>query len=170
MKKIIFSSIIILVTAYSANAQKDSKVNFNIGAELGFATGNLNIAYSLGIGATAQLEYAMDEKSRITLNSGIIQYVGRKLPNSVPGIAAAKYRNNAVLPILAGVKYDFASNFYGSAQLGVSVFAGSSGLGSKFTYVPGLGFKINEKLDALLKYTGYSDLGGAFGVRVAYSL
>ena len=112
----------------------------------------------------------MDEKSRITLNSGIIQYVGRELPNSIPGVAAAKVRNNAVLPILGGVEYDFASNFYGSAQLGVSVFAGSSGLGSKFTYIPGLGFRINEKLDALLKYTGYSDLGGAFGVRVAYSL
>jgi hypothetical protein len=148
-----------------ANAQKNnSKVNFNIGAELGFATGNLNIAYSLGIGGTAQLEYAMDEKSRITLNSGIIQYVGRKIPGSV-----TKYRSIAVVPVLVGVKYDFASNFYGSAQLGVSVFSGA-GQTSKFTYIPGLGFRINEKLDALLKYTGYSDAGGAFGVRVAYSL
>jgi hypothetical protein len=170
MKKMIICSFIV-IGALAAKAQKnDSKINFNVGAELGFATGNFNNAYSLGIGATAQLEYAMDEKSRITLNSGIIQYVGRKLPNLIPGVAAAKVRNNAVLPILAGVKYDFASNFYGSAQLGVSVFAGSSGLGSKFTYIPGLGFRINEKLDALLKYTGYSDLGGAFGVRVAYSL
>jgi hypothetical protein len=170
MKKWILSASFLLGTFLSTNAQKnDSKINFNVGAELGFATGNFNGAYSIGIGATAQLEYAIDEKSRITVNSGIIQYVGRKLP-AIPGVAAAKVRNNATLPILAGVKYDFASNFYGSAQLGVSVFAGSSGLASKFTYIPGLGFRINEKLDALLKYTGYSDLGGAFGVRVAYTL
>jgi hypothetical protein len=169
MKKYLLCFVVGIALVSSSSAQKDnSKIKFNVGAELGIATGNLNIAYSLGIGATAQLEYAMDEKSSITLNSGIIQYIGKKI--SIPGVAAAKVRNNAVLPILAGVKYDFASNFYGSAQLGVSVFAGSSGLGSKFTYIPGLGFRINEKLDALLKYTGYSDAGGAFGVRVAYSL
>ncbi len=164
MKKLIICSFI-LIGALSAGAQKnDSKVNFNVGAELGLATGNLNIAYSIGIGATAQLEYAMDEKSRITVNSGIIQYVGRKIPGG-----STKNQSNAVIPILGGVQYDFASNFYGSAQIGVSLFTGKVG-GTKFTYIPGLGFKINEKLDALLKYTGYSDFGGAFGIRVAYSL
>jgi hypothetical protein len=164
MKKIMICSFIV-IGALATKAQKnESKVNFNVGAELGLATGNLNIAYSLGIGATAQLEYSMDEKSRITVNSGIIQYVGRKIPGG-----STKYRSTAVIPILAGIKYDFASNFYGSAQLGVSVFSGV-GQTSKFTYIPGLGFRINEKLDALLKYTGYSDAGGAFGVRVAYSL
>jgi hypothetical protein len=164
MKKL---TVVILMVCVSiiANAQKDnSKVNFNLGAELGLATGNLNIAYSIGIGATAQLEYAMDEKSRITVNSGIIQYIGKKISGT-----ALKNQSNAVIPVLAGVKYDFASNFYGSAQLGVSLFTGKVGA-TKFTYVPGLGFRINEKLDALLKYTGYSDFGGAFGVRVAYSL
>jgi hypothetical protein len=163
MKKIIISSFI-LIGALTATAQKGSKMGFNIGAELGFATGNLNLAYSIGIGATAQLEYAMDEKSRITVNSGIIQYVGKKISGT-----ALKNQSNAVIPILAGVKYNFASNFYGSAQLGVSLFTGKVGA-TKFTYEPGLGFKINEKLDALVKYTGYSDFGGAFGVRVSYSL
>ncbi len=157
--------VLIICVSVVAKAQKnDSKVNFNLGGELGFATGNLNIAYSIGIGATAQLEYAMDEKSRITVNSGIIQYVGRKIPGG-----STKNQSNAVIPILGGVKYDFASNFYGSAQLGVSLFTGKVGA-TKFTYIPGIGFRINEKLDALLKYTGYSDLGGALGVRVAYSL
>ncbi len=170
MKKILLSLVIIIVSLTSYAQKNDSKVKFNVGAELGFATGNLNIAYSIGLGATAQLEYAMDEKSYITVNSGIIQYVGRKLPSIIPGVAATKIRNSAVIPILAGVKYNFASNFYGAAELGVSVFSGASSLGTKFTYIPGLGFKINDKLDVLVKYTGYSDAGGAFGVRVAYSL
>jgi hypothetical protein len=164
MKKLMVVILMVCVSIV-ANAQKnESKVNFNVGAELGLATGNLNLAYSIGIGATAQLEYAMDEKSRITVNSGIIQYVGKKISGT-----SLKNQSNAVIPILGGVKYDFASNFYGSAQLGVSIFTGKVGA-TKFTYVPGLGFRINEKLDALLKYTGYSDAGGAFGVRVAYSL
>lgn len=162
--KRMFLSLAIIIVSVTANAQKDSKVNFNVGAELGVATGNLNTAYSVGFGATAQLEYAMDEKARITANSGFIQYVGKKISGT-----SLKNQSNTVIPILAGVEYDFASNFYGSAQLGVSIFTGKVG-SSKFTYIPGLGFKINEKLDALIKYTGYSDLGGAFGVRVAYAL
>jgi hypothetical protein len=164
MKKMLLSLAVIIVSLTS-NAQKnDSKVKFNVGGELALATGNLNIGYSIGLGATAQLEYGIDEKTHITLNSGIIQYVGRKIEGTT-----TKIRNTAVIPILGGVKYYFASNFYGAAELGISVFSGA-GQTSKFTYIPGLGFKINDKWDALLKYTGYSDAGGAFGVRVAYTL
>lgn len=171
MKKFLSVFILLSFSTTFVNAQKnDSKVNFNVGGELALATGNLDAVYSIGLGATAQLEYGIDEKTHITLNSGILQYVGRKTENPIPNSPAIKIRNSAVIPILAGVKYNFASNFYGAAELGISIFSGSSSLGSKFTYVPGLGFRINDKWDALLKYTGYSNAGGAFGVRVAYSL
>ncbi len=164
MKKIVLSLSIIIVSLTS-NAQKDdSKVKFNVGGELALATGNLNIAYSVGLGATAQLEYRIDEKTHLSLNSGIIEYVGRKIENTT-----TKIRNTAVIPILGGVKYNFASNFYGAAQLGISIFSGA-GQTAKFTYIPGLGFEINDKVDVLLKYSGYSNAGGAFGVRVAFAL
>jgi hypothetical protein len=171
MRKILLSSIILFIAVVS-NAQKsDSKIGLNVGAELGFATGSLNSFYSIGLGATAQLEYSVNDQTTITANSGIIQYVGRKIPTLLaPGLLASKYRNAAVVPVLAGVKYNFAENFYGAAELGFSIFTGASGFGSKFTYVPGLGFKINEKLGAFIKYTGYSNLGGAFGARIYYSL
>lgn len=146
------------------NAQKNSKISFNVGGELGFATGNLNLFYSVGIGATAQLDYEVDDKIRITANSGIIQYAGRKLQGT-----ALKNQSNAVIPVLAGAKYFFAENFYGNLQLGVSLFTGKLG-SNKFTYIPGLGFYINDKVDLLLKYTGYTNLGGAFGVRLGYAL
>ncbi len=164
MKKIVLSLSIIIVSLTS-NAQKDdSKVKFNVGGELALATGNLNIAYSVGLGATAQLEYRIDEKTHLSLNSGIIEYVGRKIENTT-----TKIRNTAVIPILGGVKYNFATNFYGAAQLGISIFSGA-GQTAKFTYIPGLGFEINDKVDVLLKYSGYSNAGGAFGVRVAFTL
>lgn len=152
-------------TVTQLQAQKsDSKIAFNVGGELALATGNLNAAYSLGLGATAQLEYTVDEKITAYLNSGILQYVGKKIPGTT-----TKQRNTAVFPILGGAKYNFAKNFYGSAALGVSVFSGA-GQSSKFTYIPGLGFKANEKIDVLFKYTGYANAGGAFGVRVSYAL
>jgi hypothetical protein len=170
MRKILLSYIILFIAVVS-NAQKsDSKIGLNVGAELGFANGNLNNTHSVGLGATAQLEYNINDQTTITANSGIIQYVGRKIPSILPGVLASKYRNAAVVPVLAGVKYNFAENFYGAAELGFSIFTGAAGFGSKFTYVPGLGFKINDKLGAFVKYTGYSNLGGAFGARIYYSL
>jgi hypothetical protein len=172
MKKILFV-LALAIAAFQTQAQKknsDSKISFNVGGELALATGNLKDAYSIGLGATGQLEYQYDEKMRIIVNSGIIQYVGKKITNPIPNTPAIKIRNSAVIPVLGGVKYNFASNFYGVAEVGVSIFSGSSSLGSKFTYIPALGFSANDKIDILLKYTGYANAGGAFGVRVSYAL
>jgi hypothetical protein len=161
MKKIILAAFI-LIGAISANAQKgnDSKINFNVGAEIGFANGNLGITHSLGLGATAQIEYEVNEKTRAIATSGIINYSGR----SIDG--ATKFSGLTAIPVLVGAKYYLSDNFFGTAQIGLSLFSGVS----PFTYSPGLGFMINEKIEALVKYTGYSNLGGAFGVRVAYNL
>lgn len=157
--------ILIICASTISKAQKnDSKINFNVGAEFGFATGILNSAYSITYGATAQLEYQINDKARITANSGIQQFVGRKLPGT-----SLKNQSNTLIPILAGGKYYISDNFFGSVQLGVSLFTGKVGA-TKFTYAPGLGFKINDKVEALVKYTGYSNFGGAFGARVSYSL
>lgn len=156
--------IALMMVTLATTAQTKSKVAFSIGGELGVATGNLNIPYSIGIGATAQLDYAMDENAAITFNSGIIEFIGKKIKGT-----NTKYRSVAVIPFLGGVKYYFTTNLYGAAQLGASVFT-QNGSGAKFTYSPGLGFKVNERVDALVKYTGYTDLGGSFGVRVAYTL
>lgn len=163
MKKIVLG-IFVLSNSFFAFAQKDSKINFNVGFELGFVTGNLNGLYSVTYGATAQIEYQVNEKTRVTANSGIQQFVGRKIENT-----STKNQSNTVIPILAGGKYYLSDNLFGSVQLGVSLFTGKVG-GTNFTYVPGLGFKINDKVEALIKYTGYSSAGGAFGARIAYAL
>jgi hypothetical protein len=168
MKKGLFMSLfmISIITTY-AQKRDESKIKFNVGAELGFATGGLlKTAYSIGLGATAQLEYAVDDNLSITANSGIIQYVGRK--TTIAGVAA-KIRNSATFPILIGGKYNLSDNLYGTLQLGTSIFSGA-GQSSRFTYAPGLGFRINDKVDAQVKYTGYASYGGALGVRVSYSL
>jgi hypothetical protein len=164
MKKIIISSLILIGSiSVDAQKQKDSKISFNVAAEIGIANGNFGVTHSLAIGATAQIEYEVNEKTRITANSGIIQYSGRSVSD------AFKYTGVTAIPVLVGAKYYFSDNFYGAAQLGLSIFSGIVG-SSKLTYSPGLGFMINEKIEALVKYTGYANLGGAFGVRVAYNL
>ena len=162
MKKLILATLVI-ATAFTVNAQKNKNVKFGVGAELGVPTGVLNTVYSLAVGATAQADVKIDTDAALTFNAGIIQYIGRKIKNT-----NFKYRSEALIPLLVGVKYYFTPMVYGSGQLGTSISTAQNG-GSTFTYIPGVGFKFDEKLDLLVKYTGYSGDGGAFGVRLGYT-
>jgi hypothetical protein len=167
MKKILLVSSLALVTLF-ANAQKrstDNKVTFNIGGEFALATGVLNFTHSLGLGATAQLNYKLEENIDILVNGGIMSFSGRKIAGT-----STKVKGYALIPISIGGNYFFSDNFYGHVALGVGLFSGGAGSATNFTYSPGLGFKINDKIDVLGKYTGFSNFGGAFGVRVGYTL
>jgi hypothetical protein len=165
MRKLLTGLFAIVFTmSASAQTKDESKIKFNVGLELGLATGILKEVYSIGLGATAQLEYGIDDNLSVTANSGIIQYVGRKIPGTT-----TKYLSSATIPLLVGGKYMFSDNFFGTLQIGTSIFSGVN-KGSNFTYIPGLGFNVNDKISALVKYTGYSSYGGAFGVRVSYNL
>lgn len=161
MKKL-FTAILITASTLSANAQSGKNLTFSLGGELGAATGNLNTRYSLAVGVTAQADIAIDSDAAITFNAGVVEIIGKKIKNT-----NFKYRSVATIPLLVGVKYNFTPMVYGSAQLGTTVFTNSGG-GSKFTYIPGIGFKLDKNIDLLVKYTGLSNAGGIFGVRVAY--
>ena len=161
MKKIIIA-IIIVVTGFTVNAQTGKNLTFSLGGELAAVTGNINVAYSIAAGATAQADIAIDKDAAITLNAGLIQFVGKKINNSFKNVSVP------VIPLLVGVKYYFTPVIYGGAQLGTSVFTTGPFKGSKFTYIPGIGFKVDKNIDLLVKYTGLSDAGGIFGARVAY--
>lgn len=160
MKKIILATLI-SAAVFSVSAQNSKNLKFSLGGELGVPTGNLNTRYSFAVGATAQADLAIDKDAAITFNAGIVDLTGKKINSSV------KYNSIATIPLLVGVKYYFTPIVYGSGQLGTTVFTNTGG-GSKFTYVPGIGFKIDKNIDLLVKYTGLSDAGGIFGARVAY--
>ena len=160
MKKLILA-LTIVTSVISANAQTGKNVKFSLGGELGALTGNLNIRYSIAVGATAQADIAIDKDAAITFNAGIVEFVGKKINSAI------KNNSIATVPLLVGVKYYFTPVVYGSGQLGTTVFTNTGG-GSKFTYVPGIGFKLDKNIDLLVKYTGLSDAGGIFGARVAY--
>ena len=161
MKKLILA-LFITAIAFSVNAQNSNRPSLSLGGELGAATGILNKYYGLTAGATLEADFAVDNELAITLNAGVIDFVGKKINNNI------KYNSVAVIPILAGIKYYFTPVVYGSAQLGSSTFTKGIFKGTEFTYIPGLGFKVDKNIDILVKYTGYSGNGGAFGVRVGY--
>ena len=125
-------------------------------------------SYGFGIGGTVQADYNVKWQSlhwpwtlvtSLTLVKPSI-WVSFSIKNDALGL----------IPVLAGAKYSFSENVYGSAQLGVSIASGS-GSGSNFTYAPGVGVKFSN-FDVLVKYTGISATGGslnAIGLRAAYN-
>jgi hypothetical protein len=183
MKKLLMSAAII-VLAVGVNAQKGSddvkKVKFSAGLEAALPLGDFGKAYSFGIGATAQVDYNVAENLDLTGNVGYISFSGKTI--STPAVTVGgtvifpatnvKVPSVGYIPVLVGAKYLFSENIYGSAQLGVTIASAKGSSSSVFTYAPGIGYKISDNLDALLKYTGYSQNGGSsstIGVRVAYT-
>ena len=59
-----------------------------------------------------------------------------------------------------GARYYFSDKLFGSAQAGVSIFT-ENGSGKYFTFAPGIGYKISEKFDLLLKYQSITPSGGS---------
>jgi Outer membrane protein beta-barrel domain len=186
MKKIILS-VAVIALALGANAQKGSSedekpLKISVGVEAALPLSDFGKTYSFGVGASAQVDYNVAENLDVTGNIGYISFSGKTVTTpsqtilgiTIPG-TSIKYPALGYIPVLAGAKYHFSDNLYGSAQLGVTIASASGGGGSSsaFTYAPGIGYKFTENLDALLKYTGYSGKGGGssstVGLRVAYT-
>lgn len=163
MKKLLLN-LAIVAAAFGANAQSNdgSKLKFSIGVEAAAPIGDFGDISSFGIGGTAQADYWVAPELALTLQSGYIKFMEKDNNGLKLG----------VIPVMAGIKYNFTPQFYGSAQLGTGIFTGGGESTSTFSYAPGLGYKFSDNLDALLKYTGYSKDGSSLntiGVRVAYT-
>lgn len=181
MKTKLFSLMFLLVFATSVFAQsKDEKsFKFGAGAMIALPMGDMTDLASLSYGIDVIGEYPVASALSITLSAGYVDWAKKtsqsealptvtlKSPLKSATIGAAATNPNdlvsgdsnlSLIPILAGVKYHFTDKIYGSAQAGLS-FATASGVGSIFTFAPGIGYKISEKIDLLLKYQSASKDG-----------
>jgi hypothetical protein len=184
MKKLMMSVFVVALTL-SASAQKgnkDNKIKFSIGGEFGAVTGNLQSNYSLGIGPTVQIEYKINDAFSATLQPGVLLLVGKAIPGR-----DYKAKSQTILPVLGGVKYYFMPKFFGAAQIGAAIFTTSGNNGTRFAFSPAAGYKVNDKFEVSLKYTGFigqsyvltndnrfltpvDGESGVFGIRVSYTL
>jgi len=183
MKKVFFI-VALTATSFAGFAQKEKEeskpLSFSVGLEAALPIGDFADFNSFGIGGSVQGEYKVAPELGITLNAGYISYSAKSI--SVLGVSLPKEKALGVIPVLAGVRYHFSENIYGSGQLGLSFFSGG-GSGSNFTYAPGVGFKFSQ-FDVLVKYVGMSSkvesfngtaivsktaTYGAVGIRAAYN-
>lgn len=165
MKKrfLILSLILVSIIALNAQSKKVRSTNniFSLGAEISLPTGLFNDVYKFGLGASAQGGFPVSAKTFLTLNSGYISYLFK---NNYGG------GSEGFIPVLGGVEYNFSQIIFGSAQAGFTFY--TAGGGQAFTYSPGVGFRLNKRFAALIKYTSKIKnalSSNAVGVRLSYN-
>lgn len=162
MKTKIFLLVMLFVFTLSVNAQQkeEKPFKFGAGAMLGLPLGKLSDIASLAYGVDLLGEYAISSQFALTLSAGYIDWAKK---SGVTG-------NWGLIPVLAGAKYYFSDQIYGSFQAGISFWA--DGTKSELAFAPGVGYKISDKLDLLLKFHYQSNSSwktSILGLRVGYS-
>ena len=162
MKKTLFLVVLLFVLAVSVNAQKrDVKPIFSAGVTMGLPVG-YEVPYSNFVwGLDVQGEFPVASQFGLILDAGYVSFNGK-----------TNYDNWNFVPVLAGGKYYFSDQIFGTLEAGLS-FATGVISGSSFTWSPGIGMKLSKKIDLALKYQSINFTEGncAFlGLRLGISL
>jgi hypothetical protein len=162
MKTKLLLLVVLLVVTLSVGAQKsdEKQFKFGAGAMLGLPIGDITRQASLALGVDLLGEYAVAPEIGLTLSVGYTDWAKKSGVNG----------NWGFIPVFAGVKYYFTDQIYGSFQAGISFWA--DGTKSEFVFAPGVGYKISDKFDLLLKYQSQSNKSWGtsfFGLRAGYS-
>lgn len=162
MKTKLLLLVVLLVVTLSVDAQRSNEKQFKLGAGamLGLPIGDITSRASLALGVDVLGEYAVTPEIGLTLSAGYNDWAKKSGVNG----------NWGFIPVFAGGKYYFTDQIYGSLQAGISFWA--DGTKSEFVYAPGVGYKISDKFDLLLKYQSQSNKRWGtsfFGLRAGYS-
>jgi hypothetical protein len=171
MKRIFLITMIGVCSSVVVNAQRLGTTKFNVGPEIGIATGTFSNVAGLGIGATIQAEHFYKENLSATAIFGVVDYFGAAVSNNT------KYKATLILPLRVGARYYIGEGFHLGAQIGVGFVSGGVGSSTGFAYSPQIGYNFKtakgKLVDASFKYDGYAISGGsltALGIRLAYFL
>jgi len=176
MKTKLLLLIVLLVVTLSVSAQNSAKSNdekpfkIGVGAMIGLPVGDLGDIASLAYGVDLLGEYAVDPSFGVTLSLGYVDFALKSEYKNALDALGIKAKMG-MIPVLVGGKYYFSEMLYGSAQVGISFSTQSDG-GSAFTFAPGIGYKISNNFDLMLKYQSASKDGSStsfLGLRAGLS-
>ena len=165
MKKFLLAVGVIFLAASSLKAQNKlagQALHVSLGAEGSLPLGKFNQAgYNFGVGGSLQVEYKRFSDFGMFLNGGFITFSQKS------GLGG---RGFSFVPVSAGFKYYFVPGTYAQLAVGAA-FRTTYGGGTNFIYSPGIGFNVTHKLDALIKFTGFTGSVNysALGLRLAYN-
>lgn len=162
MKKTLFLIVLLSVIAVSVNAQnREVRPIFSAGVTMGLPSGDEVPYTNLVWGLDVQGEFPVASQFGLVIDAGYVSFNGKN-----------DYGNLGFVPVLAGGKYYFSDQFFGTLEAGLS-FATGGNTGSFFTWSPAVGIKLSNKIDLALKYQSATQNGwdSAFvGLRLGISL
>jgi hypothetical protein len=136
MKKIILM-FVLATSVVLVNAQS-KQIEFGAGINIGVPVGDFGKAYSFGIGAEGQGEYALSENASLVGSLGYTNFFGKK-----DKFYEYKYKNVGIIPILVGARYYPSEQFFVGGKLGYGIFTGG-GSGGSFNFVPQVGYNVSD--------------------------
>jgi len=169
-KLLLFVMLVALTFSVKAQTNDDTPFKIGVGAMIGLPVGDFGDMASLAYGFDLMGEYAVAPSVALTLSIGYVDFSKKSEWKDLEDELNTKLKLG-MIPVLAGAKFYFSDQIYGSAQIGLS-FGTESGSGSTFTFAPGVGYKISENLDLLLKYQSATknDADKSFlGLRLGYT-
>lgn len=113
MKQLLGLLVVTVLVTSLATAQfgpDKGKMTLGPALELSLPMGDFSDMASFGVGATARFEYGLQPKIALTGNIGYIWFSGESNE-------AYDYSVSAI-PLIAGIKYSFAPQFFVSGELG----------------------------------------------------
>lgn len=172
MKKLFLLTAIAGIFAFTnVSAQKDPAMNgpkLGVGVEFGLPVGDFGDVFNLGVGGSLVYQQPLASNLNFTASAGYINFSSEELPTG-------SKLNYAAIPVKAGVRYFFAENFYGGAELGAAFSTGDNS-GTAFAYAPGIGveFPVADKaaIDLGVRYEGWSRdsrTNSFIGIRAAFN-
>lgn len=169
MKRLWFVAVLsfIVISGFSQLGRKQF-FTVSLGIEGSKTTGSFSNTHSIGLGASAQAELALNKAVRFTAYAGYLNFFGKTVQQPE---GEFKYASISQIPLLAGLRwYPATKVLYFSGQLGTSIF--NRGYGSAFTYAPGVGIRLIGT-DIMLRYLGAEKNGKSFSstnLRLALTL
>jgi hypothetical protein len=167
MKKVLLSSVFLLLISIFANAQK-GKNQINIGPEVDVPIGTFSNAYKIGFGGTVKGLYGVGDEGQITFMTGFSTFKGKS--GTTNGYSYANQTYN-IIPYLFGYRKNFKT-LYIEPQIGFASYktkvTGYNFNETRLTYGLGVGYSVNA-LELGLRFQ--SHVGSSlFALRAAYNL
>ncbi len=161
MKKLLF--IAMLALGLTANAQEGS---FNVGANLGLATGDSSDGYGLTFSLEANYLFSVADQFEVGPSVSYLTYVGDE-------IGGFEVENASFMPIAAAGRYAVSETFTVGLDLGYGIGLSPDGIDSGLYYRPLVGYQVTESIMIQAAYSGISldgstasnvSLGAVFGL------
>ncbi|MGZ3754846.1 MAG: hypothetical protein ACXVAY_10080 [Mucilaginibacter sp.] len=155
-----------------------------IGLEAGLPEGNINLRYTMSLGASARFDLPISKKSFLTASVGFNNFfLADGSTTTQMAILNVPVQTLKTLPVKLGYKYYLGKHFYTQLELGETVLLNEAAVYATksyaFTWAPQIGvmFPLSNHnfIDAGIRYEGVSsfyndtDKYSFWGLHISYS-